>query len=102
MEIGKVIGNVWATKKDEAISGQKLLIINIIKRYLQDKESLIVAADVIGAGVGDMVLVCRGNPARMVVGDGNTPVDAAVVGIVDSLDIHEETARNYGGITDGH
>lgn len=90
MEIGKVIGNVWATKKDEAISGQKLLVIDLMKQHRQKEEFLIVAADVIGAGVGDMVLICRGNPARMVVGNGKTPVDAAVVGIIDSLDIYEQ------------
>lgn len=90
MEIGKVIGNVWATKKDEGISGQKLLVIDVMRRYHQEKASLLVAADVIGAGIGDLVLICRGNPARMVVGDGRTPVDAAVVGIVDSLEIQEE------------
>lgn len=58
-----------------------------MKRYRQEKESLLVAADVIGAGVGDMVLVCRGNSARMVVGNGKTPVDAAIVGIIDTLDV---------------
>ena len=87
MEIGTVIGSVWATKKDEAINGQKLLVIDVMKRYRQEKESLLVAADVIGAGVGDMVLVCRGNSARMVVGNGETPVDAAMVGIIDTLDV---------------
>ena len=46
-----------------------------------------VAADVIGAGVGDKVLICRGNSARMVVGNGKTPVDAAIVGIIDTLDV---------------
>ena len=88
MEIGTVIGNVWATKKAEGISGQKLLVIDVMQQNKLEKANLIVAADIIGAGIGDMVLVCRGNPARMVVGDGKTPVDAAVVGIVDSLDIH--------------
>lgn len=90
MEIGKVIGNVWATKKAEGISGQKLLVIDVMKRCHQEKESLVVAADVIGAGIGDMVLLCRGNSARMVVGDGKTPVDSAVVGIIDTLDLQED------------
>lgn len=87
MEIGRVIGNVWATKKDEGISGQKLLVIDIMRNRSSEKESLMVAADVTGAGVGDMVLVLRGTPARMIVGDGGTPVDAAVVAIIDSLEI---------------
>lgn len=89
MEIGKVIGNVWATKKDEAISGQKLLILNIMKEQNQEKDWLIVAADIIGAGVGDLVLVSFGNSARQAVGNGKVPVDAAIIGIIDSLEIHD-------------
>lgn len=87
MEIGKVIGSVWATKKNEAISGQKLLVLDIMKEQKQEKESLIVAADIIGAGIGDLVLVSRGNSARQAVGNGKVPVDAAIIGIIDSLDI---------------
>ena len=60
MEIGTVIGSVWATKKDEAISGQKLLVIDVMKRYRQENGSLLVAADVIGAGVGDTPGRCHG------------------------------------------
>lgn len=107
MEIGKVVGNVWATKKADGISGQKLLIIDVLRSIEsmrargQGKEALLVAADVIGAGIGDMVLLCRGNPARMVAGNGNTPVDAAVVGIIDSLDI-PEWKNEDGGALHGH
>ena len=60
MEMGTVIGNVWATKKAEGIVGQKLLVIDLIKGRKKEQESLIVAADVIGAGIGDLVLLCRG------------------------------------------
>lgn len=94
MEIGRVIGNVWATKKDEGISGQKLLVIDIMKSRSPEKESLMVAADVTGAGVGDMVLVLRGTPARMIVGDNRTPVDAAVVAIIDSLEIRDRNGTD--------
>lgn len=87
MEIGKVIGNVWATKKDEGIDGHKLLVVDIMKTRKQGKESLLVASDIIGAGIGDMVLVCCGNSARCAVGEGRIPVDAAIVGIIDSLDM---------------
>lgn len=87
MKIGRVIGTVWATKKDEGITGQKLLVIDEMKCRHQEKESLLVAADVTGAGIGDLVLLLKGNPARSVVGNGKVPVDAAVVGIIDSLDI---------------
>ncbi len=97
MEIGNVIGSVWATKKAEGINGQKLLVIELLKTMEtkmedgQQMQSLLVAADVIGAGIGDMVLVCRGNPARLTVGNGQVPIDAAVVGIVDSLDLQKQS-----------
>lgn len=87
LEIGTVIGNVWATKKDEAIDGQKLLVINVKKTRKEGTESLLVAADTTGAGVGDMVLVCRGQAARCAAGREKIPVDAAVVGIIDSMEL---------------
>lgn len=95
------MGNVWATKKDEGISGQKLLIIDVMKKRRQEREYLMVAADVTGAGIGDMVLILRGSPARKVVGDGSVPVDAAVVGIVDSLEFQEDREKDGGGFC-GH
>lgn len=87
MEIGTVIGSVWATKKADGIEGQKLLVVEILKGNRQKAENLLVAADVIGAGIGDQVLICLGNPARLIIGQGTVPIDAAVVGIIDSLDI---------------
>lgn len=98
MEIGKVIGNVWATKKDEGISGQKLLVVNIRKHQHQKRDSLLVAADIIGAGIGDLVLVSKGNSARQAVGDTRIPVDAAIIGIIDSLELNESDSDNDGGI----
>ena len=97
MEIGKVIGNVWATKKDEGISGQKLLVVNIKKNRQQKKDSLLVAADITGAGIGDLVLVSKGNSARQAVGDSRIPVDAAIIGIIDSLELQESDSKEDGG-----
>ncbi len=88
MRIGKVIGKIWATRKEEKLSGLKLLIIqpvNVITDEL-DRAPL-VAADIIGAGVGEMVIFVSGSSARGAVGDMQTPVDATVVGIVDDLEI---------------
>lgn len=76
MLIGRVVGNVWATKKDEHLSGKKLMVI-------KTKKQTLVATDQIGAGNGDLVLICTGSTARMV---SNSTSDAAIVGIVDSLE----------------
>lgn len=97
MEIGTVIGNVWATKKHEDIDGQKLLVINVRKTRKEGKESLVVAADTTGAGVGDVVLVCRGQAARWAAGREKIPVDAAVVGIIDSVELSDAPWEKKNG-----
>ncbi len=76
MVIGTIIGSVWATKKDERLNGCKLMLVKI-------KENLVVATDEVGAGTGDKVLVCRGSSAHI---NKNAPIDAAIVGIIDSLE----------------
>ncbi len=74
MLIGKVVESVWATKKDEMLSGFKLLVVEC-------RKNRIVAIDKIGAGIGDEVIVSTGSAARMTA--GNAPVDAAIIGIID-------------------
>lgn len=89
MIVGKVIGNVWATRKEDKLSGLKLLIIKPIN-YLDEnaKVTPFVAADTIGAGVGERVIVVTGSSARSAVGNMQIPVDATVVGIIDDEDLH--------------
>ena len=82
MLIGKVIGNVWATRKDPKLSGLKLMVVEIKEG---NSVKSIVAADYIGAGIGDNVIVVSGISARHVF-DNETPVDATIVGIIDSLE----------------
>ena len=88
MIICKVVGNVWATKKDEKISGYKLLVL---KSKSGEKDSeIFVAVDTIGAGIGDDVLVSKGSVARNSLREKDSPVDAVVVGIIDSLEVDEK------------
>lgn len=93
MEIGNVVGSVWATKKHEDMEGQKLLVVHV-------RETLLVAADTTGAGVGDLVLVCRGQAARYAAGKENIPVDAAIIGIIDSMEVQK--AEENGGTIYGY
>ena len=81
MLIGKVIGSVIATRKNEKLTGSKFLIIE----SMHDAKR-VVATDNIGAGTGEIVLVTLGSAARACLADPTTPVDAVVVGIVDSPD----------------
>ena len=88
MQIGKVIGNIWATRKDEKLTSLKLLIVkplNVLDE--SDNKAPLVAADIIGAGIGETVIMVGGSSARNATGDQTIPVDATVVGIVDGMDL---------------
>lgn len=86
MVLGKVIGNVWATRKDQKLTGVKLLIVRTVDLDYKEKESFVVAADSVGAGVGEIVLYCTGSSARQTEATENRPVDAVIMAIVDKLD----------------
>ncbi len=90
MKIGRVIGNIWATRKDDNLSGLKLLVVQPLN-LLNDQpiETPIVAADIIGAGVGEKILYVGGSSARGAAGGQNIPVDATIVGIVDDQEVDE-------------
>lgn len=89
MELGKVIGSVWATKKNEKLNGNKLMVVQIMDAYDKAGNRLVVAADIVGAGAGDQVLIVRGSSARYALSASGSPVDAAIVGIVDSVVVEE-------------
>jgi len=89
MELGKVVGQVVCTVRDPGLPNLKFLLVDIM-----DARGVVVcpgqvAADILGAGEGEMVLLVRGSSARMVL-DANTPLDLAVVGIVDQVTSREE------------
>lgn len=87
MRIGKVIGNLWATRKAENLSGEKFLIVKVLEEEDVFKNELFVACDRIGAGNGDLVLLTEGSSARKI-GDSNIPIDCAVIGIIDSMEFN--------------
>lgn len=82
MIIGKVVGSVISTRKNENLVGNKFLIIEPIKSMAHAGDRL-VAIDNVGAGIGEVVLVATGSAARIGCGMENTPIDAAIVGIID-------------------
>lgn len=90
MIVGEVVGNLWATKKDEKLNGFKFLLIRKLDYKGDKKDDLIVAADSIGAGIGDQVIIVNGSTARINIGETKIPVDSTIVGIVDSLELHDE------------
>ena len=89
MILGKVIGTIWATRKDEEMVGMKLQIVKQVDLDYKLKDSFVVAVDTVQAGVGDIVLVTSGSSARQTAVTKNKPVDAVIVAVVDKLDISE-------------
>ena len=93
MFLARVEGQVVATRKDEAINGQKLLIVRPLLVDQQDPtrfkngQNTIVAVDAMGSGIGDIVLFSQGSSARLAPGMKGCPIDAVIIGIVDSVDV---------------
>lgn len=86
--LAKVIGSVVSTSKDPGLSGTKLLIVEKITEELVAQGDVEVAVDSVGAGSGEIVLVSKGSSARNALGKPNAPIDAAIVGIVDSVEVN--------------
>ena len=84
MELGKVVGQVVSTVKDPGLPNLTFLMVDIIDAKGKVLLAGQVAADTLGAGEGEMVLLVRGSSARMIL-EGKSPLDLSVVGIVDQV-----------------
>lgn len=93
MILARVEGNLVATKKHEKMTGRKMLIVRPLyvdsagATEFKAGSTTVVAVDLLGAGEGELVLVAQGSSARLGMPDKDAPVDAVVVGIVDSVDL---------------
>ena len=90
MILAKVVGTVWATRKDEKLVGTKLQIVKPVDLNYKLKDGFLVAVDAVGAGVGEIVLVVQGSSARQTLLTENKAVDATIMAIVDKLDVESE------------
>ena len=86
MTLGKVVGTVWATRKDEQLNGMTLQLVQELDMDGTLKEKIVVAVDSVGAGVGETVLFAQGSSARQTELTRNKPVDAVITAIVDKMD----------------
>lgn len=93
MIICQVIGHVWATKKEASLAGMKLMVVKEVETDVKGGATF-VAADVVGAGIGERVLVVSGSTARRAFGKDDLAVDCAIVGIIDSLEVDRELEKN--------
>ena len=89
MILAKVVGTVVATRKDPRLVSSKLLVVRAVDPHGKADGNYLVAVDTVEAGAGETVLVVSGSSARMASGLKDCPVDAAIVGIVDAVEIDE-------------
>lgn len=82
MIIGKVVGSLFSTRKSEKLVGNKFMIVEPVES-MRGTDGRFVAIDIIGAGIGEYVLVAQGSAARIGCDMADAPVDAAIVGIID-------------------
>jgi ethanolamine utilization protein EutN len=103
MFLAKVVGTVWSTKKSPDLEGVRFLIVHPYDLDKEPTRNIVVVADRLGAGTGEMVMCAYGKAARSAIGNQDMSIEAAVVGIVDRVDITEtvsdemhEAARKLG------
>jgi ethanolamine utilization protein EutN len=92
MILARIVGTVVATRKDERLVSNKLLIARPMDPHGKPEGNYLVAVDTVDAGVGETVLIVSGSSARMASGMKDCPVDAVVVGIVDSISLRDTEA----------
>ena len=88
MIIARILGTVVATQKDPRLVGKKLLVVKPLNLDGTDQSGYIVAVDTVGAGFDERVLVVAGSSARLAEGMKDAPVDSAIVGIIDTVDVN--------------
>lgn len=93
MKMGRVVGAVVASRKDEKLQGLKLLVVQNLDLELGRERGYVVAADAVGAGAGEVVLYATGSSARQTSLTDGRPVDAVVMAIVDEYDVGGAVTR---------
>jgi ethanolamine utilization protein EutN len=89
MFLGKVVGTVWSTKKSPDLEGVRFLIVHPFDLDKEPTKNIVVVADRLGAGTGETVMCAFGKAARSANGNQEMAIEAAVVGIVDRVDVTE-------------
>ena len=89
MLLAKVVGTVVATRKEPRLVSNKLMVVRSVDPRGKPEGNYLVAVDTVEAGVGETVLVVSGSSARMASGMKDCPVDAAIVGIIDAVEMNE-------------
>ena len=96
MFLGKVVGTLVATQKEASLDGLKFLVVRRLTVDNQDEKAYVVAADAVGAGPGEVVMVATGSSARQTVMTDKRPCDAVIMAIVDSWEVDGQEKYNKG------
>src|SRR6266478_9884600 len=89
MFLAKVVGTVWSTKKSPDLEGIRFLVVHPYDLEKEPTRNIVIVADRLGAGTGEMVMCAFGKAARTAIGNQDMAIEAAVVGIVDRVDLTE-------------
>ncbi len=108
MFLGKIVGTVWSTKKTPDLEGVRFLIVHPYDLDKEPTKNIVVVADRLGAGIGEVVMCAYGKAARTAIGNQEMAIEAAVVAIVDRMDLQDaqsedaiEAARELRGNDNG-
>jgi ethanolamine utilization protein EutN len=93
MFLGKVVGTVWSTKKTPDLEGVRFLVVHPYDLEKDPTRNIVIVADRLGAGSGEMVICAFGKAARTAMGNQDLAIEAAVVGIVDRVDITDSVSE---------
>ncbi len=94
MILARVVGTVVATRKDPRLEGKKLLILKPISPDGKDEAGYVISVDTVSAGFKEVVLAVSGSSARMADGCKDTPIDSAIIGIVDTVSLDSDSNDN--------
>lgn len=86
MNLGRVIGRLWASAKHKSLSGGKLMVVSLLDNSGKPTSSYEVAYDTVDAGVGDLVITVKGSSSKMMPETENATIDCAIVGVVDNVE----------------
>ena len=92
MFLAKVVGTVWSTKKSPDLEGVRFLVVHPYDLEKEPTRNIVIVADRLGAGTGEMVMCAFGKAARTAIGNQDMAIEAAVVGIVDRVDITDSVS----------
>ena len=96
MKLGRIVGTVVSSTKDEKVDGLKLYVVRDLSMEMAERDSFVVAADSVGAGVGEVVLYASGSSARQTKATDGRPIDVCVMAIVDQIDVNNRLVFDKG------